>query len=77
MSLHPQDQDGSLVQHQIQAPLLDLPGEAGGPEEEGDQRGTGSGEGIGDHRQVVEWWQNLGEQRDLFVVEVFWVWVFS
>ena len=69
MSLRPQDQDGSLVPSQILAPLLDLPGEAGGPEGEGDRRGTGSGEGIGDRRQVVE---DLGEQRDLlFVVEVF------
>lgn len=50
-----------------------------GLEEEGDQRGTGSGGGMDDHRQSVESWQNQVEHRDSleFVEGVFWVWVFS
>lgn len=56
MSLRPQDQDGSLGLCQIQAPSLGLPGEAGGLEEEGDQRGTGSEGGMNARRQVVERW---------------------
>lgn len=73
VSHHPQGQDGSLGQHQIQAPILGLPGGAGGLEQGGDQRGTGNEGGRGDHRQFVQWWLNLnlGGQKNLFVVEVF------
>lgn len=79
MSLHHQDRDGSLGLRQTQAPSLGPPGEAGGLEEEGDQRGTGNGGGMDDHWQFVMPWYNLGEHWDLlgFVLEVFWVWVFS
>lgn len=56
MSLHLQDQDGSLGLHQIQAPLLGLPAEAGGLEEEADQKGTGNGGVMEDHRQFVGPW---------------------
>lgn len=56
VSLHLQDQDGSLGLHQIQAPSLGLPAEAGGLEEVGDQKGTGNGGVMEDHRQFVEPW---------------------
>lgn len=77
VSLHLQDQGGSLGLHQIQAPSLGLPAEAGGLEEGGDQKGTGNGGVMED--QFVEQWMNLGKHRGLLkiVVEFFSVWVFS
>lgn len=77
VSLHLQDQNGSRGLHQIQAPSLGLPAEAGGLEEEGDQKGTGNGGVMKDH--FVQQSLNLGKHRGLLkiVVGVFSVWVFS
>lgn len=50
-SLHLQGTDRALSLHQTQVPLLGLPAEAVGLEEEGDQ--TGNGGVVADHRQLV------------------------
>lgn len=74
-------QDVSLIHHQIQVLATDLPEEAEGLGEEGDQKETGNEGENGDHRQSVAcWWNlNLEEQQDWleFVVVVFWAWAFS
>lgn len=79
VSLHLQDQNGSLRLHQIQAPLLGLPVVAGGREGEGDQKGSGNVGVNEDHGQLVELWYNLLKHRGLlkYEVVVFLVWVFS
>lgn len=56
VSLHLQDQNGSLGLHQIQAPSLGLPAVAGGREGEGDQKGSGNVGVNEDRGQLVELW---------------------